>query len=489
MTSTTAITIERMRAHLRILLTRGKTRLCANSVFACAAGCLLLGLTGCASGPEPAHESWIPPRPLGKEFERYHPPQEPTHAPAPPVKVEEPTGMLTLRQVLALALMHNPELAAFSWEVRAGEARTLQASLRPNPEVAVGSEHFGGTGEVRGTGAAETTFAFGQLIETAGKRAKRTRVASLERDLAGWSYESKRLDVLTEATAAFVDVLAVQQRLALLQELAELALKVRDTMAERVTAGKSSPAEVMRAGVALANTRVEVQHAERELELTHKRLGAAWGSTNVSFDRVEGELTTVKPIPTDEQLATLVSQNPDVARWVTEMEERRAVLELEKARRIPDFTLGAGPRYYSASSDVGFLAGVSVPLPLFNRNQGAIREARYRVSQAEDEQKAAALRAHKALLTAYQALSVAYVEANSLQKDVLPLAQQAYEATNERYLQGKFGFVDVLDAQRALFEARQHYIEALGAYHKAVAEVERLIGQSLDSVPVTSEHK
>lgn len=450
---------------------------------------LLLALTGCATRPEPAHESWIPPRPLGKELERYHPPQEPTHAPAAPVKLKEPTGALTLRQVLALALMHNPELAAFSWEVRAGEARALQASLRPNPEVSVGSEHFGGTGAYRGAGGAESTVQLSQLIELGGKRAKRTRVASLERDLAGWDYESKRLDVLTEATASFVDVLTVQQRLALLEELAGLAQKVRDSIAERVTAGKSSPAEEMRAGVALANTRVEVQHAQRELELRRKRLAAAWGSTNVTFERTAGELTTVKPIPTDEQLATLVSENPDVARWVTEMEQRRATLELEKAKRIPDVTPWVGPRYYSSGSDVAFLAGISVPLPFFNRNQGAIREAQYRVAQAEDERKAAALQAHKALLTAYQSLSVAYIEASSLQKDVLPLAQQAYEATNERYLQGKFGFVDVLDAQRALFEARTHYIQAVGDYHKAVAEVERLIGQGLDSVPVTSEHK
>lgn len=452
--------------------------------------CVLLALLGggCATRPEPAHESWIPPRPLGKEFERYHPPQEPTHAPAAPVKVEEPTGALTLRQVLALALMHNPELAAFSWEVRAGEARALQASLRPNPEVGVGSEHFGGTGEVRGTGAAETTLAFSQLIETAGKRAKRTRVATLERDLAGWSYESRRLDVLTEATASFVDVLTVQRRLALLEELAGLAQKVRDSIAERVTAGKSSPAEEMRAGVALATTRVEVQHTQRELELRRKRLAAAWGSTNVTFERAEGELTTVKPIPTDEQLATLITQNPDVARWVTEMEQRRAALALAKAQRVPDVTVGAGPRYYSAGSDVGFLAGLSVPLPFFNRNQGAIREAQYRVAQAEDERKAAALQAHKALLAAYQDLAVAFVEASALQRDVLPLAQQAYEATHERYLQGKFGFVDVLETQRTLFEARQHYIETLGAYHKAVAEVERLIGQSLEGIPVT-EHK
>lgn len=453
--------------------------------------CLVLALLGlgCATRPEPAHEPWIPPRPLGKEFERYHPPQEPTHAPAAPVKVEEPTGALMLRQVLALALMHNPELAAFSWEVRAGEARVLQAGQRPNPEISAGSEHFGGTGAVSGTGAAETTLALSQLVELGGKRAKRTRVAALERNLAGWSYESKRLDVLTEATASFVDVLTVQQRLALLKELAGLAQKIRDTMAERVTAGKSSPAEEMRAGVTLANTRVEVQHAERELELRRKRLAAAWGSTNVTFETVQGDLTTVKPIPTDEQLVTLISQNPDVARWVTEMEERRAVLELEKARRIPDVTPWVGPRYYSIGGDVAFLAGVSVPLPIFNRNQGAIQEARYRVSQAEDASKAAALQAHKALLAAYQSLSVAYIEATALQKDVLPLAQKAYEATNERYLQGKFGFVDVLDSQRALFEARTHYIEALGSYHKAVAEVERLIGQSLEGIPISSEHK
>ena len=448
---------------------------------------LVLGFNGCATNPPLDGEPSVEPRSLGKEFKSFSAPAltngavTATNAPAP-IRAEEPIGVVTLRQALAVALMKNPELAVFSWETRAAEARMLQASLRPNPELGVGSEHFGGSGAVRGVDVAETTIQLSQLIELSSKRHKRTRIASLERDLAAWDYESRRLDVLTHVTESFVDALAAQNRLTVLEELVGLAQEVLDTIAERVKAGKVSPAEEMRAGVALSTSRIELERAKRELEAARKRLAASWGSTAPAFDRAEGQLEGLKPIPSAEQLANLLSNNPDIARWATEMEQRRGVLELERAKRIPDVTVGAGTRYYSETGDGGFLAGVSVPLPLFNRNQGATREARYRLAKAEAETKVAEVAAQRALADAYQALSTAHTETSALRDDVLPKAQSAFDTTRERYLQGKFAYVDVLDAQRTLFEVRTRYIEAMANYHKAVADVERLIGQPLDAL-------
>src|SRR3972149_1747368 len=173
---------------------------------------------------------------------------------APP---PEPKGDLELREALSLALLHNPELASFSIEVRAAEARTLQAGLRPNPEFDVEVENFAGSGALRRFDETETTIQLGQLMELAGKRRKRERVASLERDLAGWDYEAKRGDVLTETSKTFVEVLAAQERLALTQELLRLAEQTFETVSARVQAGKVSPIEETKAGVALANSRIE----------------------------------------------------------------------------------------------------------------------------------------------------------------------------------------------------------------------------------------
>jgi cobalt-zinc-cadmium efflux system outer membrane protein len=125
---------------------------------------------------------------------------------------------------------------------------------------------------------------------------------------------------------------------------------------------------------------------------------------------------------------------------------------------------------------------LSVPLPVFDRNQGNRLEARYRLAKAEEEQRAATVQAHTALGEAYAALAAAYAVATALKNDALPGAQSAFEATSEGYRQGKFGFLDVLDAQRTLFEVRGQYIEALATYHQAVADVERLIGDRLQAV-------
>jgi cobalt-zinc-cadmium efflux system outer membrane protein len=398
-----------------------------------------------------------------------------------PDKPPEPTGDVALRDALSLALQYNPELAVFSIEVRVAEARTLQAGLRPNPEVNITAEHFAGSGALRGYDSAETTIQIGQLIELGGKRPKRARVASLERDLAGWDYEAKRADVLAETSKSFVDVLAGQERVALSKELLRLAEQTFETVSARVQAGKVSPVEETRAGVALSNSRIEHARAQRSLEAARKKLSAAWGSGAPAFERAVGPLGQVSPIPPADRLTQEIRRNPDIARWDTEMEQRRAAAALQDAIRIPDVTLAAGVRDYRESGDSAFLAGASIPLPLFNRNQGGILESRRRLAKAERESSAAVNRVRASLAETYQTLSTAVSEIDALKTTVIPGAQSAFEAASEGYRQGKFGYLDVLDAQRTLFEARGQYISALATYHKAVADLERAIGKMPES--------
>lgn len=153
-----------------------------------------MGLAGCAS-TQLQDSAWPEPRPLGGELGAYRPPLDPVKSASTSVDGLNPTAMVTLPQALSLALMKNPELAAFSWEVRVGEARTLQAGLPPNPEIGLEVEEFAGSEDRQGVDAATSMLQLSQLIELGGKRSKRAQVAALERDLAGWDYEAKRLDV------------------------------------------------------------------------------------------------------------------------------------------------------------------------------------------------------------------------------------------------------------------------------------------------------
>ena len=132
---------------------------------------------------------------------------------------------------------------------------------------------------------------------------------------------------------------------------------------------------------------------------------------------------------------------------------------------------------------------LSIPLPIFDRNQGTILEARYQLAKAGEDRRTAEVRVLTDLAATYAELSSAFTEATTLNNEVLPGAQGAFEAFSEGYRQGKFGFLDVLDAQRTLFEARGQYLEALATYHRAVAEMERLIGEPLAAVNSSQERR
>ena len=437
---------------------------------------LLIYLTGCSS-PN-VDVAWQQPRPLGRDLATSPPPIQPP-AVEEPTQLEEPTGSINSRQVLVLALMHNPDSKAFSWNVRAGEAKTLQAGLRPNPELEAEIEEFGGSGDLSGFGAVETAIQLSYLIELDGKRSKRKRVAALETELAGWDYETARLDVLTQTAQAFIDVLAAQEAVALNEELVRLAEQVFNTVKAQVEAGKVSPVEGIRTQVELANSRIAREGSKRGFEAARKALAATWGSTSPAFERVEGEFEIIKPVPTAEQLANRISQNPNIARWTVEMAQRQASIKLEKSGRIPDLSIGGGMKHLNEIGDVALIFGLSFPLPLFDRNQGAIREAQYNLARAFEERKSAEVAVRTALATTYQALSAAWATAIALKNDVLPGAQSAFDAVTEGYRIGKFDFLEMLDAQRTFFEARGSYIDALAEYHRAVADVERLIGEPL----------
>ncbi len=449
---------------------------------------LSLGVIGCST-----HQVDIArqePRQLGEKFPSYQSPQESVTSAPEPMQIEEPTDVLTLRQALSLVLMKNPELAVFSWDVRAQEAQTIQAGLFPNPELDVETENFEGSEDLRGFDGAETTIQLSQLIELAGKRSKRKRIALLESDLAGWDYEAVRMDVLVKTTQSFIGVLTSQELLALNEELVNLAEKVLDTVSERVRSGKVPPVEETKARVSMSISHIGLERARRDLETAKRHLAAQWGSTQPSFTRVEGNLDAIAPIPSAEELAQRISQNPDIGRLVVEMEKRRSVLALEDANKIPDLTVSGGYRHFHETEDNAYVMGFSIPLPIFDRNQGRILESRYRVAQAEEEFRNTTIRVKTALVEAYQILSTAYAEAVALKIDVLPGAQEAFDAANEGYRQGKFSYLEVLDAQRTLFEARAQNIEVMGNYHSAVADVERMIGgEPLNGAEEVLEYK
>lgn len=445
---------------------------------------LAAGVFACAPNVEQHPNEGRPsPRSLGESIPAYKSAEKPVEAFAAPAMMDNLTGVVTLRSVLAQALLKNPDLAVFSWEVRVASARILQADLPPNPELNAEVENFGGSDTRRNFDGAESTFALSQMIELGGKREKRTRVARLERNLAGWDFEAKRLDVYVATTKAFMSTLTAQRRNDLKKEQFALATRVRDTVEERVRAGRASPLEGIKATIAFEASRIEAQRAVRELQAARDKLAASWGAVTARFDRVEGELEKVSPLPPLADLINRIKQNPDIARSEMEFELRRSNLALQKANDIPDVTFSAGVRRYEETNDGAFVLGVSIPIPVFGINRGGVLEADRRLAQQKYRRQAGSLDVTSTLKQTYREAAALHSEIVTLRTTILTGARRAFDAAEQGYRQGKFDFLEVLDAQRTLFEVRERHLDTTSAYHSATLDIERLTGQALVSAP------
>lgn len=405
----------------------------------------------------------------------------------------EVKGNLTLRDAIELALMRNPELAAFATEMRALEGATLQAGLLRNPEVSVNVENPGNIQPLHGdVNSSEsvgkevvqqlTTIRIGQLIELGGKRAARVNAASLNEQLAAIDYESRRVEIIARVANVFTEVIAGQERVKLAEETRRLAQQVVDTVVLRVKAGKVPPIEETRAKVGLSAARIEFEQAQRDLISARKRLALLWDSAMPQFGQALGGLEISIAPPDFQLLQERVMENPLALRALKNIEHRKALLEVEQTRRIPNLMLNAGAVHHAILGGTTAVASVMIPLPLFDRNQGNIKEAHQRVSKAEDEQAVMTLRLKTELAQSYEAMSAAWNEIGILRDEILPGARSAFDVTRRGYELGKFGLLEMLDAQRILFQNQVLYVRALANYHRLVNDIERLIAAPIESV-------
>jgi len=240
-----------------------------------------------------------------------------------------------------------------------------------------------------------------------------------------------------------------------------------------------SPIEETRVEVALATARSEMMRTERELEVSRRKLAAFWGSTTPQFSKVEGDLDTIQTLPALSSLTDRLKQSPEYARWTSELARRQALLDEEKAKAVPDLTVTVGGSNYLDRQDYVMNAGFSLPLPVFDRNQGNIQKAERLRRKAENEQEAAQVRIGTELNATYLNLAAIHAEVENYRSTILPGAESAYQAVQKGYQLGKFALLDVLDTQRTLFNAKGQYLRALTAYHQGVADIERLMGSAL----------
>jgi len=445
---------------------------CISRMVGGVSGVALLLTVGCST---PAPRSDI----IQEQLDLYQEAFSLDEMPAQPTEEVRVEVEMPLLDALTLALQAHPNLRGHAYELEGAQGRALQEGLWLNPELEVEVENFGGTGEFESFDAAEVTITLAQTFELGGKRHKRVTLAELETGLAEWDYVIAWLDVVAETSKSFADVQAAHSELLLAEADAEISQRIHTAVTERVKAGRDSQLEALKAERLLASAELALSRAEREVRLSMEQLKLMWGQVDVDLRGVAMEQASVSALPSLAQLESLVASFPEMRRMTLEVELAEASLVAARSDRVPDLALAGGYKQSRGDDEQMFVAGAGVELPLFDRNQGGILESGAMLSKAQMEQLMQRKELHSLLVQTYERMQGSTEALALLEERVIPVTRAAFEASEEGYQAGKYTFLDMLDAQRALIESECELVQARLAYVKDQIDVERMIGMPL----------
>ena len=381
--------------------------------------------------------------------------------------------LLTLDEAVALAGGSAPAAEAAAADVEAASAARRVAGLRPNPALSVEVENFVGTGPYNGVNGADITASVAIPLELGGKRQARIAVADAAAHRAQIAQAIAQADIRFQVTELYIQASAAEVRVAIAEDQYRIAGDTARAATIRVQAGRASPLEQERAEVARLTAETEAEKARRLADAARaslaRRIGRpVTGPLDVAVLGGPGSGTMGPPRPVSAAgTLALAAADADLA-------TADAGVELARSQRVPDLTVGPGVRRLEATNDVAAVFSVSVPLPLFNNGRAAVDQANAERRRADAQRRVTALDIEQKISDAEVEAANAAAAARVASGPALSSAMEAARIARIGYREGKFGQLELLDAERTLTEMRSASIEALASYQLAKARLERL---------------
>lgn len=381
--------------------------------------------------------------------------------------------LLTLDDAIALATGSAPAAEAATAEVDSAEAGRRVASLRPNPALLVEVENFVGTGPYSGVNGADVTASLAIPLELGGKRRARIAVADAEARRALLARTIVQADIRLQVTELYIQATAARIRFAIAEDQFRIASDTARAATVRVQAGRASPLEQERAEVARLNAEVDVDRTRRLADAARANLARRVGrpitgplDVSILGGPTSGTVGPPRPASSAGTLALAAAE--------AELATADAGVQLARSQRAPDLAVGPGVRRIEATNDVAAVFSISMPLPLFNHGRAAVDQASARLRRADAQRRMTALDVEQQIGDAEVEVHNAAAAARVASGPALSAAIEAARIARIGYREGKFGQLELLDAERTLIETRSASIEALASYQLARARLEHL---------------
>ena len=400
--------------------------------------------------------------------------------------------LVTLEQVQSIARQNNPTLHQAESQIRAAKARQQQAGLYPNPTVGyTGDEIRGGS-----VGGGKEGFFVEQTIVTGGKLRLSREVFGKQTQLATIEADEQRIRVESAVQMAFIRVLAAQEMLDARRDLAKISQDDVDTQRRLFNTGQADETELLDAEVIAERARMAARMQENTLREEWRSLSSVIGQPELPMSTVGGELASGWPeLNEDAAVEAITNQSPAVKIAETAAAHAQSRLARSLKEPVPDITIRAGAEYNNELLDAlpfakGWegIAEVSVPIPIWNRNQGDTAAARADIDRAEQEKRRIALTLRDRAASAVDQYANAKLMVTEYRDAILPRAKKSYGLMTEKYGLMLASYPRVLESERKLYELQIEYIAALeGVWTNGIALQGYLLTDGLEAPAAPGE--
>jgi cobalt-zinc-cadmium efflux system outer membrane protein len=414
------------------------------------------------------------------------------------IRLPAVTTGLTLDQLESIAIHSNPTLVQAQAQVDASLAKSFQAGLMPNPTAGYVSEQMGAGGAPgfngsRTLGPGETQGGFVEQEIMRGGKLRLSRAKYRQEAVqAEMQVRAQQMRVVNSVRMRYYEVLAAQHLAEIERDLLENHEELLRTMREMANVGQANRPDVLQAQVSVQRQRVTLRAAENRLRKSWQGLVAMAGAPHLPLSGVAGDLERDLPaLDFEDALGRIIRDSPEIQVARAEVLRDEITVQRERVQPIPNAFLRVETGYNAEVNltTVGVQYGWN--FPVFNRNQGTIREAMAEVTRARAEVTRLELELRERLAEVFARYQTALATVQIDRSETLPLAREAYQLTLGGFRQRRTPWAEVVLSQRTYSDLIEEYIETLLELRHTEVEINGLLlvgGLAMPEPPTPGGH-
>lgn len=397
---------------------------------------------------------------------------------------------VTVDECISQALASSPKLRSAQFEILARTSEVQQARRGPNPDLRINLENAGGTGPFAGLQASETTIEFAHLINSGGRRKSESQLHLLEKEQAVTDLLIQRNEIVRIVRQAFAEARAAQELSDLAQAFLNEARLAFTSVEERARIGGAPEAEKIRAALAVDEATLRRDLSLHVQENAKERLRVLAG-----FPESDSSFALPSSTPNDFLAATApssyklglerISTSPLFQAEQRAWQVAEGALQVQRASAAPLVELAGGVRHFGEGGEAAFLAGVTLPLPLFDRRKEAIQAAQHRIEGALSSREEVSLSLARELKRICDESQMAHAESDAFQRTLLPRAREALSAATRAFHQGLFRQTEVLEARQTLEDLSLRAVQARLRLAFLEADYDALLGHPRAAISIS----